>query len=54
MITDGKLSMEPVTLTPDQDGALQWPGARINKKRRGLLLAVEVCGYFFLYHALWV
>lgn len=26
MITDGKLSMEPVTLTPDQDGALQWPG----------------------------
>lgn len=23
---DGKLSMEPVTLTPDQDGALQWPG----------------------------
>ena len=22
---DGKLTMEPVTLTPDQDGALQWP-----------------------------
>lgn len=23
---DGKLSMDPVTLTPDQDGALRWPG----------------------------
>ena len=23
---DGKLAMEPVTLMPDQDGALQWPG----------------------------
>ncbi|WP_313339816.1 peptidoglycan recognition protein family protein [Lacrimispora sp.] len=24
--SDGKMITEPVTLTPDQDGALQWPG----------------------------
>ena len=23
---NGKLSMDPVVLTPDQDGALRWPG----------------------------
>ena len=23
---DGKMITEPVTFTPDQDGALQWPG----------------------------
>ena len=23
---DGKMITKPVTLTPDQDGALQWPG----------------------------
>lgn len=26
MDEDGKMVTEPVTLTPDQDGALQWPG----------------------------
>ena len=26
MDEDGKMLTEPVTLTPDQDGALQWPG----------------------------
>ena len=26
MDDDGRMLTEPVTLTPDQDGALQWPG----------------------------
>ena len=26
MDTEGRMITEPVTLTPDQDGALQWPG----------------------------
>ena len=26
LMPDGKMATEPVTLTPDKDGALRWPG----------------------------
>lgn len=48
MITDGKLSMELVTLTPDQDGALQWPGLGLIKNGGDYSSPLKCVAIFFI------